>query len=290
MSTGKWYEGFGRPLSNSRVIHISPNLAEQWLTDRNKRNRKYSMHNLRKIIAAVRNGEWMLNGETIKFDEDGNLLDGQHRLRAIVETGVTLEIACLFDIDPMSFPTIDNGKSRSGFDIITAAGIEGAKNQTAGVLARVHAHLLGRHAVSDSLNVEMRASNTKILELHGRFPEVDRSVEVGLRASKVIGVPTEASFVHFVASKIDEFKCNELFEQIISGENLQKGMPAYAIREKMAIGRKKMSDKDKLAFLIKTWNAFFRRDKLVMLRFGATEQFPTFDGDELFGSEVETAQ
>ena len=37
-------------------------------------------------------GNWQWNGESIKFAEDGTLLDGQHRLAAIAESGVTLPV------------------------------------------------------------------------------------------------------------------------------------------------------------------------------------------------------
>ncbi len=40
---------------------------------------------------AMKSGEWKYNGESIKVCTDGSLLDGQHRLEACIESGVTFD-------------------------------------------------------------------------------------------------------------------------------------------------------------------------------------------------------
>lgn len=40
----------------------------------------------------MKTGRWVLNGETICFDSNGVLRDGHHRLLAIIESGVTIEV------------------------------------------------------------------------------------------------------------------------------------------------------------------------------------------------------
>ena len=43
-------------------------------------------------IAQMRKGLWVLNGETVCFDANGALMDGHHRLLAIIESGITIEV------------------------------------------------------------------------------------------------------------------------------------------------------------------------------------------------------
>lgn len=62
-----------------------------------------------------------LNGETIKFDKDGKLLDGQHRLAAIVMSGVTKLIYVAYNVPRSAIITIDTGRNRSFSDQLRVA-------------------------------------------------------------------------------------------------------------------------------------------------------------------------
>lgn len=64
------------------VVRITPQLAEELLA-RNTFNRKPSQRKIRRYAAMMRDGEWQLNGEPLKFSAAGRLLDGQSRLQAV---------------------------------------------------------------------------------------------------------------------------------------------------------------------------------------------------------------
>lgn len=71
---------------------VTPMKAARWLK-RNIANRRVSPKVVRNYAGDMSRGEWLLNGEAIKFDRDGNLLDGQHRLGAIVHNGKSVRLA-----------------------------------------------------------------------------------------------------------------------------------------------------------------------------------------------------
>lgn len=62
---------------------------------------------------SMKNNEWLLNGETIIFDEEGKLMDGQHRLSACVESGVPLHTMVMRGVPRRFMPTLDIGRTRS---------------------------------------------------------------------------------------------------------------------------------------------------------------------------------
>lgn len=66
------------------VETITPELAADLLS-RNMKNRPVSQQRVRKYMAAMVAGKWLLNGEAIKISIDGRLIDGQHRLKAIIQ-------------------------------------------------------------------------------------------------------------------------------------------------------------------------------------------------------------
>ncbi len=106
-------------------ITLSPELAMHWLETANTNNRKISEKHVQRLARDMVEGKWKLTHNGIAFDSDGNLLDGQHRLWAIVEADVSVEMCVWFNLDPESMIAIDNGKTRSMADILNIAGENG---------------------------------------------------------------------------------------------------------------------------------------------------------------------
>ena len=73
----------------AKVENIGPDGAKKFL-DRMIYNRNVSPSRVTAYAVDMRSGSWDLNGQAIVLDENGLLLDGQHRLLAIIESGVTL--------------------------------------------------------------------------------------------------------------------------------------------------------------------------------------------------------
>lgn len=113
---------------------ITPEKAEQML-EKNPNNRNIRKVNLGKIVAAMRDGTWRLNGETIKISPDGRILDGQHRLMAAVITGTTFESWVIYDVPAEVVSTMDKGANRTVADVHAFHGEENATRLAAAVNA-----------------------------------------------------------------------------------------------------------------------------------------------------------
>jgi hypothetical protein len=93
------------------VAHITPELAKHLLGTTNHDNRPLKPAHIKMLSTALKNDEWMLNGETIVFSKSGRLLDGQHRLTACINTGKAFQTVIIKGIeDEAAFGTIDTGK------------------------------------------------------------------------------------------------------------------------------------------------------------------------------------
>ena len=75
-----------------KVMQMTPEKAKNILISKNRNNRNLKANNLKKLVTAIENGEWKITNNGLAFDEQGNLIDGQHRLAANVQTGKTLPI------------------------------------------------------------------------------------------------------------------------------------------------------------------------------------------------------
>jgi len=109
-------------LITARVETITPEIAKQ-LLEVNTNNRKVSQANTRKIEEALEAGEWQVSGQTIIISETGRLLDGQHRIHAVLNTGISMEHLVCRGIKDEAFKVIDTGKNRSGGDVLSIVGV-----------------------------------------------------------------------------------------------------------------------------------------------------------------------
>jgi len=103
------------------MVEITPDLARSWL-DRNTGNRRLNAKYVTRLAHDMKNGDWRPSHEGIAFGVSGRLLDGQHRLSAIVQSDVTLELPVWRNVPDKSLMVIDGGKSRSVADHMKLSG------------------------------------------------------------------------------------------------------------------------------------------------------------------------
>lgn len=98
------------------VEKITPMLAES-LLKLNTDNRKLRTSHVDFLAAQMRSGNFRLTHQGIAISEDDVLLDGQHRLRAVVKSGVAVDMYVFRDVDGGTFTAIDIGAKRSNSDV-----------------------------------------------------------------------------------------------------------------------------------------------------------------------------
>ena len=108
------------------LAEITPEVARILLKTKNT-NRSIKLAQLNRIKRAIEKSRWEINGETIIFDHDGRLVEGQHRLQAVVDTNTTIWTLVVRGIDRERFKTMGQGSKRTAGDIL---GIQGVKNAT----------------------------------------------------------------------------------------------------------------------------------------------------------------
>ncbi|HHC7359633.1 TPA: chromosome partitioning protein ParB [Vibrio parahaemolyticus] len=122
-------------------IYISPQLARNMLqfssrgvVNEKHKNRRLSRTKVRKYAQAMRAGEWCLTGEPIIISDDGEILNGHHRLEAACEAGAGFIAPITYGVtDDLSFAHIDVGNMRSRAQVLEMSGV----TVSASVLSRV---------------------------------------------------------------------------------------------------------------------------------------------------------
>ena len=83
---------------------INPSEAQAYL-DNNAKHRPIKEKKVLEYMGEMQEGHWKLNGKTITFDRTGRLLNGQHRLSAVVKSGVPLTTVVIRGLDPELVPS-----------------------------------------------------------------------------------------------------------------------------------------------------------------------------------------
>lgn len=126
---------------SAEVEQITPEIARRYMA-LNENFRPLDSQRVLKYAREMQAGAWEVNGDAIRFDGDGSLVDGQHRLAAVIESGVTIYALVVMGITAASLSTIDRGKPRSISQWLSAKGIKNAK-MAAAVSRYVLAHEKG---------------------------------------------------------------------------------------------------------------------------------------------------
>lgn len=108
---------------HSEILTITPNEASKYLAN-NPANRKISEKEVEALASDMREGRWHITHQGIAIGKTGRLLDGQHRLAAVIKAGIPVQMMVTFDVDESAMDAIDQGRRRSVGDIFLFAGEE----------------------------------------------------------------------------------------------------------------------------------------------------------------------
>jgi hypothetical protein len=103
------------PTEKASIVAVTPKLAERWLSANYNGQRKVRRSTVAKYAREMAAGEWRGdNGQSITFSADGWLVDGQHRLRAVIESGCEVEMLVVRSSQDAAqiMATIDVGDKR----------------------------------------------------------------------------------------------------------------------------------------------------------------------------------
>lgn len=122
---------------NIEVVTMTPEWAQQILKQ-NTSNRSVRKAVVDKYAHDIKSGEYKLTHQGIAISRDGVLLDGQHRLLAVIKANTSITIPLATGCDPSIFSVLDTGATRKAFDVLM---IEKVTNSTV-VAASVRMYIM----------------------------------------------------------------------------------------------------------------------------------------------------
>lgn len=257
---------------------ISPRKARS-LLGRNDRNRNLRMERVRELSGAMQRGEWELNGETIKIAQDGALLDGQHRLQAVLHSGITIASVVVRGLPSVAQDTIDTGRRRRLSDVLTLEGYPDGVALASGVSVL--------HRLRNKTRVDYSRATAptpqQALALLATSEGLIESVRVARAVRKAIGGPTGVfAALHHEFGRVDRPATDEFFEALRSGAALPLSDAVLHLRNHVVRPRKEGDFADQpyyiAALTIKAFNLRRAGCGVAVLSLRPDEGFPAIDG------------
>lgn len=250
---------------------ITPDIATKML-ERNTENRPLSQRHVATLAAEMKAGRWQFNGDTICFSGD-RLIDGQHRLWAVMESGVPIDAIVVEGLDDNCFMTKDVGKRRSTNDMLHNAGYRGAVGlaSAAGLLFRYF---------NGTMMLKNPVSNGEIIdtiEQHPAIEDIVRAIPKRTLVSKAV-----LAVFRYLTGKADDSASEVFIEKMLTGVGIVKSEPVGVLHgyfiNRRERGHRIMGPPSDLAICIKAWNATRTGRKIEQLHFRTAEQYPQVDG------------
>lgn len=290
-----------QPRPVAQVERITPKLAEEYLATM-VANRAPSATRVLEFAIDMEAGKWVINAETLKFNDKGNLIDGQHRLHACIMARTHFDTYVIRGVDdPRAFATIDVGKTRTHGDIFSIVGIKDPNVASGaatiiyylknGVLTNVNGPRGGR----DREKIKRLMKGTKfegavghgaghiaketLLEFAGPYQHkiADAISKVSsLKVGRVI-TKTQAVALYILFSDKDPAAAYDFMRDLATGTNLGPRDPVHVLREKLLDSRSATTRLTRWAVLlliIKAWNARRGGEKVGFYRLSENESFP----------------
>ena len=105
------------------VERITPEAAKRYLDLNIACNRKISESSIDRLAAQMRADEWKLSTDAIGFDVDGYLINGQHRMSAVIKTGMPQEFVVVRNLPTKNTKVLDIGRRRMIHDRLAIDGV-----------------------------------------------------------------------------------------------------------------------------------------------------------------------
>ncbi len=268
------------PKSGPRVekVFVTPEMATEWLA-KNVKNRNIVKGHLSALEQVLLRGEWVLNGDTIRFGKDGFLKDGQHRLAACVNTGVGFWTFVAYGLEDDAFDTIDtNSRPRRVADVLSIHQHGKANALAACVKLLWTFRQTGQ--VYDGGGGHVGFSPKICLEILGRRPSIESFVALGVNSGRVFPSASLLSALGYIFSSVDSAMADDMFKVMAEGSR-DVERPFNVLRESM-INRRVTGTRignRALAFMaIRTWNSEMSTDWIKRVYYKPNEEFPAIFG------------
>lgn len=250
---------------------ITPTIARGFL-EQNINNRPIKMPVVLRYMQDMQEGRWKEDtAEMIKISVSNKILDGQHRLMAVVKANTAINFHIATGLQDEIFTVLDTGSTRSASDVFNINKIKGS-NQLPSVIQLYETLKSGR---LDAKNTQKntRKTNDELLSLYlERTIFYDETTKMTSRLyesfSKILA-PQFIGGLYTFFYDINAENAKDFITQLCTGSEITNSV-ILLLRNKLIADRlsvKKMTPSMKVSLIIKTWNFYRKNQEVIILKY-----------------------
>lgn len=248
------------------IYRITPEDARILLEDPADKNRPLKRSVALKYARRMKANLWKLTGEPIILNEQGALLDGQHRLHGCIQSGVPFETVVLFG--DFKFTAMGQALVRGG-DAAIALNVSDVRGHYVPMsaisrLCIIHDRAMQRelspytqsHAMVDNWTDIDNSERVRWVQKNLRALELFQKVRTLASKSKLLSLsPTTAGW--FLAERVSPEEAGPWFEGLITGSGLDRSDVRLLLRQSLSNRqgtlRSRVSGMELLHWIAKAW-------------------------------------
>jgi hypothetical protein len=288
LPTVEWRDGDPR----TEIIEFTPAFArdllaanrffDEGVSHAGRCNRKYRPAVAERYAKAMLRGEWVITGETIGQDVDGELTNGQHRLMGVVIAGETdpeivVPLQITYDLPREARNVTDSGLRRTLADNLAMNGEK--DSNILGAVCRLIYLYDNVPYTNRSWGKNATLSYEQTMAMLDQEPEIREAVRRGHNVSvtsKVLASAAGAAY-HLINREYPTELVDDFFDRLQYGAPLEPKHPILALRNQMTqqlVRRTQRSGPHHLALTIKAWNLTIEGRERAFIRWDIDEIFP----------------
>jgi hypothetical protein len=202
------------------IENITPAKALAYLA-RNRINRPLRQKWVESLAQQITSGNWQLTHQGIAIAKSGELIDGQHRLSAVVLADKAVHMTVATEVDDSVYKVTDCGLKRASHDRLHLVDSVGEN--------RLLCEVVGQY-VRQALKVRGAIPTSAIEDAFLHY--ADSWLWIGAQFSKRVPIFTRAGVLAAIGiyHVIDKEKAAEFCHGYRTGENLTAGSPVLTLR------------------------------------------------------------
>ncbi len=253
------------------AVEITPLMAEAWLSRNVSNVRKLQESKVGLFAEAMKKDQWDLNGESIKFNQKGELVDGQNRLQASVNCKKSFKSNVVYGIE--SVDNVDRGKPRTVGQIIQGKGISHDSNVMSAAINYLHAYndVGSRGFVTVGHGRHPLTIDDALQFAHDNASDLNHSIKATQKCKKLFNKFSLHTALHYLFAKTSgKSYADDFYASLCEGVGLTSKNPVYHLRERLL--KEKASGKQPqinsyAGLIIKGWNYYITERELESFRY-----------------------
>lgn len=261
------------PAPVPEYMDVTPEMALDWLT-RNESNRTLRIYKVNDYVRDINSGHWTYSNDGICLAEDGRLLNGQHRLNAILEAGKPATLLVIKNMPPQAMVAMDRGTVRTTADLLKLDGY--TNSNLLGAITKLVIVIESGRIYADSKS--WRATDSEITEFIDQNPIVEHIASyVSTVKAHVDCAPSVLGAVYWLIQEVNGTSLAEFYlDQLATRENEPSGSAVLAVDSRLRSIRRDRSSyprRDFVRLLVRGWNHYATDSRVTTLTMSTRSEF-----------------